>query len=675
MNSRPPPFSPQRTEPGLTATLSMRNPSLLHRLAGRPVLISGLIILTASLLGVAAPVPPAEQLLPDDTLVVGCAPDFAKVHALLQRTPLMQLWRDPAMKPFRDKFLARWDEEFLKPLERDLGIRFNDYTALPQGQLTVALTQDGWDGTGDTSPAFLLLLDAKDKSGQLRTNLADVRQKWVHAGKTLRTEKIRNVEFVILTLTSNDTPKTLKQFLPERPTRPDTTAAEGDAKPGKPTELVVGQFESMLILGNSTRTVEKVVARLTGGSAPVLAEVEGFEADRLAQFRDAPVFGWVNARRLVELLRKSASAPLPAQPDAPPPLDFRAILQAVGLTGLNTLAVHYREAVEGGTVQVYLRVPESGRSGIFKLMATEAKDATPPPFVPADVLKFQRLRIDGQKGWVTLEKMAGDMSPQFLSVLNFFLQTAERAGKERDSGFDVRKDLIGSLGDDWVTWQKPPRGNTLAQLEESPSALLIGSAHAAKLALALRNLFSVSAPATEREFLGRKIYTVTPPMLAPSNDPSGEPRKLHYAASGGYVGFSTDVALLEEWLRSAESPPKSLVESAGLRESIQTAGGAGGGWLAYENEAAGMRALFEALKNDPEAANRFHLGGLLGVPAGYAAEGKGVQGWFDFSLLPAWDAVAKYFYHTVTSASANVEGITLRVYNPTPPGLRKSGAP
>ena len=41
------------------------------------------------------------------------------------------------MKPFHDKFMAKWNEEFVAPLERDLGVKLSDFTDLPQGQLTL----------------------------------------------------------------------------------------------------------------------------------------------------------------------------------------------------------------------------------------------------------------------------------------------------------------------------------------------------------------------------------------------------------------------------------------------------------------------------------------------------------------------------------------------------------
>ena len=42
----------------------------------------------------------------------------------------------------------------------------------------------------------------------------------------------------------------------------------------------------------------------------------------------------------------------------------------------------------------------------------------------ADAIKFQRLRLDGQKAWVTMLKVFNDLSPQIVNGLNFALETA-----------------------------------------------------------------------------------------------------------------------------------------------------------------------------------------------------------------------------------------------------------
>src|SRR5882724_2785910 len=178
------------------------------------------LTLTAS-----AVIPPVEKILPDDTLLLVTTPDYAKMRDTYRASPQTQLWSDPAMKPFKDKFVSKLSENLIQPLEKELGVELNDYTNLPQGQITFALTQNGWPAVEGARPGILFLLDTKDKSPQLMKNLADVRKKWVAAGKTLRTEKIRNIEFSVLPISDKDIPKTLRKFSgPDRETDTDETA-------------------------------------------------------------------------------------------------------------------------------------------------------------------------------------------------------------------------------------------------------------------------------------------------------------------------------------------------------------------------------------------------------------------------------------------------------------------
>src|SRR5579871_2856192 len=92
-----------------------------------------------------AAIPAPEKLLPEDTVLMFTAPDFAKLQSGWQKLPQRQFWNDPAMKPFRDNFVSRWNERFVVPLERELDIKLDDYTNLLQGQLTFAVTRDGMD--------------------------------------------------------------------------------------------------------------------------------------------------------------------------------------------------------------------------------------------------------------------------------------------------------------------------------------------------------------------------------------------------------------------------------------------------------------------------------------------------------------------------------------------------
>jgi hypothetical protein len=642
-----------------------------HRLALSVLSLVALLFATRP--GRAA-VPPVEQLLPADTLFVLAIPDCARLRAIFAQTPYGRLWNDPAMKPFRDKFVLKWKQELLAPLERDLGVRFSDYPELAQGELAFAVTQDGWQGRTDAAPGFLLLLDTRAQSDQLKKLLAALRQQWVDSGKTVQTEKIRDVEFSVVELSSNNVPKSLKRFFPQRQEIQELGKAP-DKKSPDGERLIIGQAGSLLIAGTSDQAVTKVMLRLAGGAVPALAEDATFAANRLALFADAPAFAWFNAKSFFSVLAHlppEKPNPLAPNPLPLPPMD--KIVTGCGLTGLNSAAFALRHANDGLLLDAWFGAPEAGRQGLLKLLAAEPKDSNPPAFVPADAVKFWRWRLDGPKAVAAFETLIGEVRPEWLNSWNFLISSGEEAVKLEEPAYNLRRDLIGNLGDDLIAYEKAPRGKTLADLESPPSLVLIGSPHADTLVRALRGALIIRsgdalAPKV-RDFLGRKIYSITIPPSAGARPPA--PRTLHYAASGGYVAFSTDVSMVEEYLRSGEAPKRALREIPGLAEAAQQVGGQNTGWFGYENRAETMRATFELLKNFAPAATNAPTGvSPLVSSLPYAGPEKNFTDWMDFTLLPDYDKVAKYFHYLVYSGSANADGLRFRCFWPTPPGLKQ----
>ena len=304
--------------------------------------------------GTFATIPGPEKILPEDTLFVLTSPDFGKLRTTWEKLPQRQLWNDPSMKPFRESFINKWNDEFIQPLERELDIKCDDYLNLLQGQLTLAVTRNGWQGRDDQTPGVLLLLDTKDKSEQLKKTLATLRKKWVDGGKKLKTRKIRDFDFTILTVSSNDVPKTLQKFFPKSSEVHEVGDENAPKTPDTTDELVIGQVESLLVISSSEQSVEKVVARITGGSVPPLAEVAAYQTDQAVLFRDAPLYCWVNLKAFIDVLMRNLSEKK-ENAEAPNPFDIKPekILAALGFNGLKTLAFSFQQsknmtAGEGG---------------------------------------------------------------------------------------------------------------------------------------------------------------------------------------------------------------------------------------------------------------------------------------------------------------------------------------
>ena len=513
-----------------------------------------------------AAIPPAENLLPADTLFVVTAPDCQGLRAAMNHSPQWMLWSDPVMKPFRDKFMAKWNETVVGPLEKDLGVKIADFADLPQGQFTLAVTQNGWDGIGDKTPGVILLLDAKDKSGLLKTNLAALQKKWMTAGKTLRTETIRDIKFSIVPLSSNDVPAALAGMFPKR--QPVSELGKEDAKPAAPGEIVIGQFESLLIVGNSLKAVEPIAAHLTGGASPALGDNAVYSADKTRQFRDGPLYyGWFNAKTFFNVLASiPPPEPNPEAPAAVPQLPWDKVLAASGVMGLKSASFAARESHDGSQVDINLSVPEADRAGIFKMIATASKDAGAPLFVPADAVKFWRWRLDGQKDWAALEGMLAKISPAAMSAINGAIAMANASAQQKDPTFDLRKNLIGNLGDDVINYQKSPAGNSVADLNSAPSLVLFAAANPDQTLGAIKSvaalMYGQTAATAPREFLGKKIYSI--PMGAQRGAGATPARALYCTTSGGYIAMSTDSGILENYLRNTGTPPKPLSAIAGL---------------------------------------------------------------------------------------------------------------
>ena len=226
--------------------------------------------------------------------------------------------------------------------------------------------------------------------------------------------------------------------------------------------LYIGQFKSLLIVGTSMKAVEGVAAHLNGGANPALNQNAQFAADQLSQFHNAPLYyGWFNAKTFFSVLSQMQ-----------PGRKFRpmAVVQqhfdGFRIKGLKERQFQLsRDHAKVRKWSCLPAAPESTRRGLLKMFTAASKDANPPPFVPADAVQFFRWRVDGQKAWTELEKTLSTLSPGMMTNVNSMFMMANANAQQQNPNFDMRKNLIGNLGDDWIKFAKAPAGNTLARFE------------------------------------------------------------------------------------------------------------------------------------------------------------------------------------------------------------------
>jgi len=574
--------------------------------------------------------------------------DWTDATNAFWKSSLGRLWSDEAMRPARDKFNVRMTNEFAQPLDRELKINASDYADLVRGQVTLALTKaekpGKWFG-------FVLLIDSKDKAETLKTNLTELRKKWTDGGRAVRTEKVRDVEFTAYQFTQ----ATLQKIARKMTGKPEDAAPDPEAETNK-IDVLVGQSQSLLVVGTQARDLEKILAKQSGGTPPVLADQPVFQANFNALFRDATAFAWLDFKPIFELWTAPTEGAAPALPTARfANLTAQKLLPALGLGELKSIATRISVRPEGYDGELFFTVPEAARHGMVKALAPPAKDASPPPFVPADAVRFKRVRIDFQQTWAAFESALIKVDP---AVAGFVQLLLGAAGKEGDANFDLKKSLIDSMGDDYISYEKAAKTNG------SPSLTLLGARNPEQFLSGIRMIMRMlpepigTTSMSEREFLGRKIHTMN---LGPGN-------QMLLAANGAYIAISSDPAMLEEYLRSNEAPPKPLRDLPGLADAAQKVGGQTTGWFSFHQQTETMRQRIAEAKANPD--HEPPPPSMLSALNPFEDLMPDIMDWIDTPSLPPFDRIAKYFHFLLTTGSTTPDGISFKLSAPTPPALK-----
>ena len=133
--------------------------------------------------------------------------------------------------------------------------------------------------------------------------------------------------------------------------------------------------------------------------------------------------------------------------------------------------------------------------------------------------------------------------------------------------------------------------------------------------------------------------------------------------------MSTDAATPEEFLRGNNT--KSLRETPGLAEAAQKVGGLSTGLFSFSNDNELMRATLETLKKESGSIANLFSSSPFAARFGMDEGDKKFKEWVDFSLLPSFDKISKYFYLSLWSGSVNSQGIDLKMFSPNSPQLKK----
>ena len=500
------------------------------------------------------------------------------------------------------------------------------------------------------------VLDSGDRGEQLKVKIDDLKKRVAAAGQALKPLTIRNQSFL--------------HFKPGA----GSSGAKRDGGQSNPDELYLGQVDSALVISTSATVIERSLAASTGSAVKSLATEPSFERIFSNRLKDSYAYGWINFSQVYQMIEtqvKGMDRQFAGNANALIPKPT-AILKALGLDGLQGLAFNLKDLSQGSMIEFSLAIPERDRRGVFSLIAMEKKESLPLPWVPDDVVSFNRTRVNLAKVWSELKGMVGELAPPVMGLVELYLGGL---GKDRDAKFDFQESFFENLGDDVIIVGLPPRSEKLEDIANPPTLTLLGSPDSKRLAdafvVATGLIPSGGNVLSEREFLGQTIYSfkipglAIPGMGAPGQDAAAG-AGFYLAPVKGYLAFSMDEKTIENYLRGPSASQKSLRRVAGLTQATQLLGQGPLTSFRYDNAADLVDNLWELGRENPDMV----AGDLTGVTSLAPQPFGGLEQLADFSKLPPFERVAKYFHYSVGGSSSDSQYLNYRWFRPTPPALK-----
>ncbi len=254
-------------------------------------------------------------------------------------------------------------------------------------------------------------------------------------------------------------------------------------------------------------------AQLKGGRADALGRSPAYLAAR-AQTHNPAFMAYVNWQALYPALEKAFPAKTPGERSPNPfELDPATTMRALGLESLTSLVMGSNVSADSSRATFAMNYRE--QRGIFNLLTYRDGPVVQPDWVPANWFSVSSTNFSPAEGVRQLLTLLDDVNPMIASLAQGQLRNLNR-----QLGIDIERDLIGSMGEQFINAQVLPEGATLEAVpphDELNQFFAINLINPDTFQRAFDAVKLVLGPGfeksmAERDYLGRKLYSFTPPQ-------------------------------------------------------------------------------------------------------------------------------------------------------------------
>jgi hypothetical protein len=574
----------------------------------------------------AAELPETARLLPPETVVLLDIDNFTRLEQQFKKTSLYQLYKDPAMAAFLDDFKAKWKEE-ARGSKDEFARIIADAAALPQGRAAVALVFD--EQTIDANePPILLIAEWDERTEKVKEAIGKMVEKAVEDGARRKTEDYRGVSITTITIESS-------------------------------TALSYCFIDDCLIGSMLPDVLKFVIAHIKGAGSPTLADDDDFTATTRAV--GPPAEGQIDLYVSI----KQAIKAMTAVDDTG---KTKTMITNLGLDNVTSLgcSIDLARGPGGSSFgKAFLKI-DGDKKGICKMLDMESAALRVPQFVPASAYSVSFINLNFKKAYNELAGILSRVLPQFAMLMYIPLTPP---GPQGEPPLQLQNGIIDHLGSQIIIAQSIDKSSSGATGEtqrpaaaESLVAVAVNNRNALeKTLLLLHNMVAPNNPDARRELLGHTIYLVDvsgllPGFISPPRTPVQAPvapgtarlPRLAFTVTDTHLIFASEAAV-ERAIRALSNTEAEPLRSAKWFTEAKSNIPSVVGLADLQNSAASGEQFWTTLRESKEPGEGEDSSAQLGVGAGSGSAlpllmlSQAGPDMFDFSLLPEFDAVRKYF--------------------------------
>lgn len=573
----------------------------------------------------AEALPETAKLVPPETIVLVDVGNFSQLRAQFEKTSFYKLYKDPAMAGFVEDFKNKWREQ-VKKMDNELERTIFETGILPQGRAAIALVLN--EQTKDANePPILFIAQWGESAARIKEAVDKMVQKAIENGANRKTEDYRGVGITTIT---------------QQPSLNVSYCFVGDCLIGS-ANLDILQF---------------VIAHIQGASSPSLAGDTDYTATMKAVGSNHDVDVYVNIKHIVQVAVAEDAAGKAKTTVANLGFDNVASMGlAVGLC---------RESNNNFSGKMFLKV-DGAKKGVCRVLEMDLAAVSVPQFVSASAYSVGVLNLNIKKVYDELYGILYGFSPQLAALMQTPLVPPSPQG---EPGVLLKGDVIDHLGSQIIVAQSAGKQSTGADAEASPEtvvAVAVTNRGALEKSLSLFHS-KVIAPGNadaKRELLGHTIYLVdvsgllpgfAPGRKAPMQEPGAPPAagpvmqtpKLAFTITDTHLIFGSEAAV-ERTIRALGSPQTATLASAAWFNKAKSFIPSAVGLAVLQDNVASSEFFWKMLKKEGAKKKNEESGAGVNVSMSSASlfPQLGLTGGesdlFNFSLLPEFEAVRKYF--------------------------------